>query len=85
MQRKLKKVKALIIKQQKRIKIVDKEENGWKVVKYYLSDGLDSNLEDEKQLHKARRKAVLINRNGKLTNIRTKRNSFGMPPLQEKH
>ena len=48
-QKKLKEGKALILKQQKLIMIADREEDGWEVVKYYLSDDLASDSEDEKQ------------------------------------
>ena len=48
-QEKLTEGKALILKQQKIIRIADREENGWEVVKCYLSDDLASDSKDEKQ------------------------------------
>ena len=47
-QERLKEGKALILKQQKLIRIADREEDGWEVVKCYLSDDLASDSEDEK-------------------------------------
>ena len=41
-QERLKEGKALILKQQKLIRIADREEDGWEVVKCYLSDDLAS-------------------------------------------
>ena len=57
-QERLKEGKALILKQQKLIRIEYREEDGWEVVKCYLSDDLASDSEDEKQLNKARREAA---------------------------
>ena len=50
--------KAFILKQRKPIRIADREEDGWKDVKCDLSDNLVSDLEEKKQLNKARRKAA---------------------------
>ena len=58
-QEKLKEGKAVFLKQQKLIRIAVREEDGWEVVKCYLSDDLASDSEDEKQLNKARREAAL--------------------------
>ena len=83
-QERLKEAKALILKQQKLIRIADREEDGREVVKCYLSDNLASDSEDEKQLNKARReRQLLTKRNGKVTNLRTERNTFRMPPFSE--
>ena len=82
-QEKLKEGIALIFKQQKLIRIANREEDGWEVVKCYLSDDLASDSEDKKQLNKARREAASNKKKGKLTNLRTERNSFGMPPFSE--
>ena len=57
-QEKLAEGKKIILKQQKLLRIADREEDGWEVVKCYLSDGLASDSEDEKQLSKARREAA---------------------------
>lgn len=50
----------IIKKRQKLIKIADREENGWEVVKCYVSDDLASDSDDEKSLQKARKEAALI-------------------------
>ena len=50
--------KNIILKQQKLLRIADREEDGWEVVKCHLSDDLASDSEDEKQLSRARRKAA---------------------------
>ena len=57
-QEKLAEGKKIILKQQKLLRIADREEDGWEVVKCYLSDDLASDSEDEKQLSKARREAA---------------------------
>ena len=49
---------TLIQKQQKLIRIADREENGWEVVKHYLSDDLADNSDDEKAIKKARKEAL---------------------------
>ena len=48
----------LLLKQQKLIKIADREEHGWDVVRHYVSDDLASDSEDEKNLNRARREAL---------------------------
>ena len=50
--------KGLVTKQQKLICMADREENGWEVVKHYVSDDLASDSEDEKAIAKARREAL---------------------------
>ena len=50
--------KKIIHKQQKLLRIADREEDGWEVVKCYLSDDLASDSEGEKQLSSARREAA---------------------------
>ena len=50
--------KKIIMKRQKLIKIADREEDGWDVVRYYESDDLTSNSEDKKEIFKARRQAA---------------------------
>ena len=61
--------KKIILKQQKLIRIANREGNGWEVVKCYLSDDLASDSEDEKQLSRARREAAA---NKKMKEKRTK-------------
>ena len=48
----------LMLKQQKLIRIADREEHGWDVVKHYESDYLASDSDDEKNLKRARREAL---------------------------
>ena len=49
----------LLNKQQKVIRIADREEDGWEVVKHYLSDDLASGSDDEKAIKKARKAAAI--------------------------
>ena len=42
--------KNLLSKQQKLIRIADRESDGWEVVKHYLSDDLAENSADEKSI-----------------------------------
>ena len=48
----------LVDKQQKLIRLADREEHGWEVVRHYLSDELASDSDDEKAIAKARRAAL---------------------------
>ena len=70
-QERLKEGKALIPKLQKLIRIVDREEAQWEVVKCYLSYDLASDSEDEKQLNKARREAASNKKKRKANKLRT--------------
>ena len=70
-QERLKEGKALIPKLQKLIRIVDREEGQWEVVKCYLSYDLASDSEDEKQLNKARREAASNKKKRKANKLRT--------------
>ena len=47
----------LVIHRQKLIKMADRSENGWRVVKEYESDSLAENEEDEKRIAKAEKAA----------------------------
>ena len=49
--------KKIIAKRQKMIKIADREEDGWEVIRCYQSDALASDSDDEKRLVKSRRQA----------------------------
>ena len=40
--------KKIILKQQKLLRIADRDEDGWEIVKCYLSDDLAPDSEDEK-------------------------------------
>ena len=50
--------KSLLQNRMKLIRIADREELGWKVVKHYEADDLCEGSEDEKNLNRARRSAV---------------------------
>ena len=52
------KLAEVILKQQKLLRIADRERDGWEVVKCYLSDDLASDSEEEKQLPRALREAA---------------------------
>ena len=84
-QEKLAEGKKIILKQQKLLKIADREGDGLKVVKCYLSDDLASDSEDEKQLSRARREAAANKTKREQISKKIKRSSFGTPPpLSEK-
>ena len=74
--------RLLIPKQQKLIRIVDREEALWEVVKIYLSYDLVSDSEDKKQLNKARREAA-SNKKKQEANKLKGRSSFEMLPFSE--
>lgn len=57
--------KKLLTKSQKLIKIADREEDGWEVIKCYKSDMLASDTDDEKRLGKSRRQARLNKKESK--------------------
>lgn len=59
--------KKLISKRQKLIKLADREEHGWEVVRCYQSDALASDSEDEKRLAKSRRQAFLNKKEARLS------------------
>ena len=73
-QKKLAEGKKIILKQ-KLLRMADREEDGWEVVKCYLSDDLASDSEDEKELVG---KQLQTKRKGKQIRKKIKRNSFGM-------
>ena len=50
--------KKLLLKQQKYVKMADRETNGWEVVRHYASDDLASDSDDEKAINRARREAL---------------------------
>ena len=80
-QERLKEGKALILKQQKLIRIADREEDGWEVVKCYLSDDLASDSEDEKQLNKARREAASNKKKREANKLKDRKKQFRNAPL----
>ena len=57
--------KEILTKQQKLIRVADREEHGWEVVKHYLSDDLAGDSDDDKRLKEARKEAAesIKNRN----------------------
>ena len=71
----------IVDKQQKLIRIADREEAGWEVVRHYLSDDLASNSEDEKAINRARKEALVTIKKRKTK----KKDSFrNAPPNQYK-
>ena len=80
-QEKLTEGKKVIFKQQKTLRIADREEDGWEVVQCYLSDNFASDSEDEKQLSIARGEAA---ENKKKKSKKMERTSFRMLPLRKK-
>ena len=57
--------------------MVDREKDGWEVVKCYLYDDLTSDSDDEKQMLQARREATSNKEKG--VNSKQKDRSFEMP------
>ena len=75
--------KKAIIKQQQFLRIPDREEGGLEVMKYYLSDGLTSNSEDEKQLSRARRETAASKKKRETNKQKSKKKvSECLPPIQ---
>ena len=70
--------KKILIKRQKMIKIADREEDGWEVIKCYESDALASDTEDEKRLNRSRKQAKYNKRESlKTRRLRYKRRYEG--------
>ena len=57
-QEKLAEGKKIILKQEKLLTVTDREEDGWEVVKCYMSDDLASDSDDEMQISRASREAA---------------------------
>ena len=55
---------------------MDREEDGWEVVKLYLSDDLASDSEDERQLFRARREAAVNKKNKEANKQKDKKKQF---------
>ena len=70
----LKAGKSLLLKRMKHIRIADREELGWRVIRHYESDDLCDNTDDEKQLSRARRSAVADSKR-RATKVKTRRPS----------
>ena len=64
--------KKLLAKRQKLIKVADREENGWEVVRCYQADDLASDSDDEKRLAKSRRQAILNKKEARLNRLKAK-------------
>ena len=79
-QEKLKKGKTLILKQQKLITMADREEDGWEVVRFYLSHDLASDSDDEKQLSKDRRRAACNKKKRKAYKYKHRKEQFRNAP-----
>ena len=83
-QDKLAEGKKIILNQQKLLRIADREENGWEVVRCYLSDDLASDSEDEKQLSRARREAASNKKKREANKQKDKKKQFwNVPPLRK--
>ena len=67
--------KSILTKQQKFIRIADREENGWEIVQHCLSDELASDSDDENAICRAKREALVSITKRKAK----KRSNFGMP------
>ena len=79
-QEKLKEGKTLILKQQKLIRMADREEDGWEVVRFYLSHDLASDSDDEKQLSKDRRRAACNKKKRKAYKHKHRKEQFRNAP-----
>ena len=61
--------KSLFTKRQKLIKIADREDDGWEVIKCYESDALASDSDDEKRLAKSREQARISKKDSRAKRI----------------
>lgn len=68
--------KKLLQKRQKYIKIADREEDGWEVIKCYKSDVLASDSDDEKRLNKSRRQARMNKKEAKTRRNRRRSSNY---------
>ena len=66
------------------LKIADREEDGWEVVRCDLSDDLASESEDEKQLSRARREAAANKKKREANRQKDNKKQFRDGPLSEK-
>ena len=69
--------KKTLLKQQKLIRLADREESGWRVVEHYISDDLASDSDDEKAIAKARKEALASIKKRKSKGSPDFRNRFG--------
>ena len=70
----------IVLEQKKLLRIADREEDGWEVVKCYLSDDLASDSEDEKQLSRACRQAAANKKKREENKQKDKKKQFRNPP-----
>ena len=66
------------------LKIADREEDGWEVVRCDLSDDLASESEDEKQLSRARREAAANKKKREASRQKDNKKQYRDGPLSEK-
>ena len=59
---------------------MDREEDGWEVVKLYLSDDLASDSEDERQLFRTRREAAVNKKNKEANKQKETVSECPLPP-----
>ena len=62
---------------------MDREEDGWEVLKCYLSDDLASDSEDEKQLNKVRREAAFNKKKREASKLKNRKKQFRNAPYSE--
>ena len=75
----------IVLKQKKLLRIADREEDGWEVVKCYLSDDLASDSEDEKQLSRACRQAAANKKKREENKQKDKKKQFRNAPPGRKN
>ena len=66
------------------LKIADREEDGWEVVRCDLSDDLASESEDEKQLSRARREAAANKKKREANRQKDNKKQYRDGPSQKK-
>ena len=67
------------------LRVTDKEEDGWEVAKYFLSDDLVYNSENKKQLSRARREAAAKKKKREASKQKLKKKLRNVPLLPEKN
>jgi hypothetical protein len=72
--------KRLLDRQQKLIRIADREEDGWAVVQHYENDALADDSDDEKAIARARREAASAKKRKAATRSRFRGNRFSRRP-----
>ena len=79
--------KNLIYKKLKHIKLADREDLGWQVVKFYESDDLASDSEDENHINRAKREATAASKKREAKRTERKKPFTGIvpPPMLRNH